>query len=217
MPERDGFIPGVPCWVDASAPDPEAALDFYGGLFGWEFEDVMASGSEGKYFIARCEAPGSSIFDTSRDVRSGDVAAVRSIAKAAPPRAMWNTYFWVDSADEAASKLRGAGGGVVMEPFDFMDACRMAVFTDPDGAAFCVWETKEHKGAQLVNDAGSVVFNGLNTRDVEGAKSFYGSALGWQTLTIGGGAELWTLPGYGDYLERYCRASGFLAGLLGRS
>ena len=35
MPERDGYIPGVPCWVDVSEPDPEAAVDFYGGLFGW--------------------------------------------------------------------------------------------------------------------------------------------------------------------------------------
>jgi predicted enzyme related to lactoylglutathione lyase len=63
MPVRDGYIPGVPCWVEASEPDPEAALDFYGGLFGWEFEDVMPLSSEGKYFIARAEARGSSIFD----------------------------------------------------------------------------------------------------------------------------------------------------------
>jgi uncharacterized protein len=46
-------------------------------------------------------------------------------------------------------------------------------------------------------------FNGLNTRDVEAARSFYGSVFGWQTLTMDGGAELWTRPGYGDYLERY--------------
>jgi uncharacterized protein len=90
----------------------------------------------------------------------------------------------------------------VVEPFDFMDACRMAVFTDPEGAAFRVWEAKEHKGAQLVNDPGSLVFNGLNTRDVEGAGWFYGSVFGWQTAGIGGGAEGWTLPGYGDWLER---------------
>ena len=31
MPERDGYIPGVPCWVDTSHPDPEAAARFYGG------------------------------------------------------------------------------------------------------------------------------------------------------------------------------------------
>ena len=203
MPERDGYVPGVPCWVDASEPDPEAAVEFYGGLFGWEFEDVMPPGSEGKYFIARCETRGWSLFDPSGGLRSGDVAAIRSIPEAAPAAAMWNTYFWVDSADEAAFKIRDAGGGVVIEPFDLVDACRMAVFTDPEGAAFGVWEAKDHKGARVVNDPGSLNFNGLNTRDVEGARSFYGSVFGWQTLALDFGAEMWTLPGYGDYLERY--------------
>jgi uncharacterized protein len=202
MPERDGYSPGVPCWVDASEPDPEAAVDFYGGLFGWEFEEAMPPGSEGKYLIARGEAASSSIFDLSGELRSGDVAAIRSILEGAPPAAMWNTYFWVDSADDAAAKVRDAGGAVVVEPFDFLDACRTAGFTDPEGAAFSVWEAKEHKGAELVNDPGAVVFNNLNTRDVEAARSFYGSLFGWQTAGIGGGAEGWTLPGYGDWLER---------------
>jgi predicted enzyme related to lactoylglutathione lyase len=116
--------------------------------------------------------------------------------------ATWNTYFWVDSADETASKVRDAAGSVVAEPFDFLDACRTATFTDPEGAAFSVWEPKEHRGAQLVNDPGAVVFNGLNTRDADGAKKFYGSVFGWQTLGIGGGGQGWALPGYGDYLER---------------
>jgi len=35
MPERDGYIPGVPCWIDTSQSDPEAAVDFYSGLFGF--------------------------------------------------------------------------------------------------------------------------------------------------------------------------------------
>ncbi|MGH9190910.1 MAG: VOC family protein [Acidimicrobiales bacterium] len=188
MPERNGYIPGVPCWVDTSQLDPEAAVDFYSGLFGWQFEDVMPQGSEGKYFIAR--------------LRGGDVAAVGSILEAAPPMAMWNTYIWVDSADDAASKVRDAGGGVLMEPFDVMDAGRMAVFTDPEGAAFCVWQANELMGAKVVNEPGSLNFNGLATRDVEGAKAFYGSVFGWSTLNVGGGAEMWTLPGYGDHLER---------------
>ena len=188
MPERDGYIPGVPCWVDTSQPDPEAAVSFYGDLFGWEFEDVMPPGSDGKYFIAR--------------IRGGNVAAVGSIPEQAPPTAMWNTYVWVESADETALKVSDAGGNVVMEPFDVMDAGRMAVFTDPEGALFCVWQANQNKGAQIVNEHGSVNFNDLNTRDPEGAKSFYGSVFGWQTLQLPGGFEMWTLPGYGDYLER---------------
>jgi predicted enzyme related to lactoylglutathione lyase len=188
MPERDGYIPGVPCWIDTSQPDPEAAVDFYGGLFGWDFENVMPPESEGKYFIGR--------------IRGGAVAAVSAIQEGAPPLATWNTYVWVDSADQTASKVRDAGGQVLVEPFDVMDAGRMAVFVDPEGAVFCVWQAKQHKGARVVNEAGSLNFNGLNTRDVEGAKSFYGSVFGWQTIALGGGAEMWTLPGYGDHLEQ---------------
>jgi predicted enzyme related to lactoylglutathione lyase len=188
MPERAGYIPGVPCWVDTSQPDPESAVAFYRDLFGWEFEDVMPPGAPGKYFMAR--------------IRGGDVAAVGSIPEGAPPMAMWNTYIWVDSADETAAKVRDSGGSVVMESFDVMDAGRMAVFTDPEGATFFVWQAKQNKGAQIVNEHGSLNFNDLNTRDVETAKSFYGSVFGWQTLELEGGFQMWTLPGYGDYLAR---------------
>jgi uncharacterized protein len=188
MPERDGYIPGVPCWVDTSQPDPGAAVSFYGQLFGWEFEDVMPPESGGEYFMAR--------------IRGSDVAAVGSIPEAAPQQAMWNTYVWVESADETASKVSDAGGSVVMEPFDVMDAGRMAVFTDPEGAMFCVWQANQNRGAQLVNEHGTVNFNDLNARDPDGAKSFYGSVFGWQTLELPGGFEMWTLPGYGDHLER---------------
>jgi predicted enzyme related to lactoylglutathione lyase len=188
MPERNGYIPGVPCWVDTSQPDPEAAVEFYRGLFDWALEDVMPPESEGEYFIAR--------------IRGGDVAAVGSIPEGAPAEAAWNTYIWVHSADEAASKVRDAGGSVVMEPFDVMNSGRMAVFTDPEGAMFCVWQANEHKGARIVNEHGSLNFNGLNTRGPEGAKRFYGSVFGWETLELPGGFEMWTLPGYGDHLER---------------
>jgi predicted enzyme related to lactoylglutathione lyase len=185
VPERDGYIPGVPCAVDTSQPDPEAAVDFYGALFGWEFEDVMPPESEAKYFVAR--------------LRGRDVAAVGSIPEGAPQIAMWRTYIWVDSADETASKVRDAGGGVVMEPFDVEpEAGRMAVFTDPEGAEFRAWQAKENRGAQLVNEPGSLNLNGLNTRDVGGAKSFYGSVFGWRTLALEGGPEMWTVPGFED-------------------
>src|SRR4051794_17123464 len=188
MPERDGYIPGVPCWVDTSQADPDTAAAFYGGLFGWELENLMPPESGGTYYMAR--------------IRGGDVAAIASSPKGAPPNATWNTYIWVESADETASKVSDAGGTTLEEPFDVMDAGRMAVFADPEGAVFCVWQPKRHKGARIVNEAGALNFNGLNTRDVEGAKSFYGSVFGWQTLALEGGAEMWTMPGYGDYLEQ---------------
>jgi predicted enzyme related to lactoylglutathione lyase len=88
-----------------------------------------------------------------------------------------------------------------MEPGDVMESGRTAVFSDPEGAVFFVWQPKQHRGAQIVNEAGSLNFNNLNTRDADAAKSFYGAAFGWRTMPMGGGAEGWTLPGYGDHLE----------------
>jgi predicted enzyme related to lactoylglutathione lyase len=177
----------VPCWIDTSQPDPEAAAEFYGALFGWELEDVMPPDAPGQYFMAR--------------IRGKDVAGVGSIPEGAPQMAIWNTYVWVDSADETASKVRDAGGSVMMEPFDVMDAGRMAVFTDPEGAVFFAWEARANKGSQIVNEHGSNNFNNLNTRDLERAKAFYGAVFGWESLELDSGAQMWTLPGYGDHLE----------------
>ena len=189
MPERDGYIPGVPCWVDTSQPDPEAGAKFYGELFVWEFEDAMPPGSNGNYLMAR--------------LRGGDVAAVSSVPESAPPMAMWNTYVAVQSADETAAKVKEAGGQVIAEPFDVMEAGRMAVLADAEGAVFSVWQAGNHKGARIVNEPGSLNFNVLSTRDPQGAKAFYGAVFGWGTMAMGGGAEAWTLPGYGDELERH--------------
>ena len=188
MPELDPYIPGVPCWIDTSQPDPEAAAAFYRDLFGWDIEDVMPHGAEGSYFMAR--------------IRGADVAGIGGVPEGAPPMAMWNTYVWVESADETAAKVKDAGGTVITEPFDVMEAGRMAVFSDPEGAVFCVWQPNQHRGARIVNEPGSLNFNGLNTRDIDAAKAFYGAVFGWETLGLDGGALTWTLPGYGDHLER---------------
>jgi uncharacterized protein len=187
MPELDRYIPGVPCWIDTNQPDPAAAVAFYRDLFGWEIEDAMPPGSEGTYFMAR--------------LRGHDVAGIGAIPDGAPAIPTWNTYIWVESADETATKVMDAGGVIRAEPMDVMDAGRTAAFADPEGAVFCVWEPRRHRGAGIVNEAGSLNFNNLNTRDPDAAKSFYGAVFGWGTLPFSEGAAAWTLPGYGDHLE----------------
>ena len=132
MPDRDGYIPGVPCWVDSGQPDPDAAAAFYGGLFGWELEDTMPAGSPGKYYMAR--------------LRGGDVAALGSLPEGAPPVATWTTYIQVASADETAAKVTEAGGRVLARPFDVFDAGRMAMLADPEGAVFGVWQPGPDEG-----------------------------------------------------------------------
>ena len=62
--------------------------------------------------------------------------------------ATWNTYIWVESADETAAKVRAAGGNVLTEPFDVMRGGPHGGLADPEGAVFCVWQAEQHKGAQ---------------------------------------------------------------------
>lgn len=185
MPERDGYIPGVPCWVDSQQPDPKVSLPFYEALFGWEFENTMPE-DQGEYYMAR--------------IRGGDVAAIGSLPDGAPPMAVWNTYVAVQSADASAAKVRDTGGAVLMEPFDVMEAGRMAVVADPEGARFCVWQANKNVGAAVVNEHGALNFNGLATRDPAAAERFYNAVFGWEILPLPSGS-MWTLPGYGDHLE----------------
>jgi uncharacterized protein len=186
MSHTDRYIPGVPCWVDTTQPDPEAAVAFYSGLFDWEFEDVMPPESPRRYHVARL--PG------------GDVAAVGPPPEGGADTATWNTYVWVEDAEASAARVHAAGGTVLVPAMDVGDAGRMAVCADPSGAAFRVWQAGEHRGAAVVNEAGSLNFNNLNTRDVDGAASFYRAVFGWEVLPAGE-FSAWALPGYGDFLE----------------
>jgi uncharacterized protein len=195
MEQNDRYIPGVPCWIDTTQPDPDTGAAFYAELFGWELEDRMPPGSPGKYYVAR--------------IRGEDVGAVSSRPEGAPEAAVWNTYIWVEDADASAAKVRDAGGAVLTEPFDVGDSGRMATFADPEGAAFSVWQAKEHRGAAVVNEHGSLNFNSLSTRDLEAAQAFYGAVFGWEIIH----GSFWALPGYGDFLEQ--RNPGMREGMAG--
>jgi predicted enzyme related to lactoylglutathione lyase len=186
MSERDGFESGVPCWVQAVHPDPPAAVGFYTELFGWEAENLMPPDHPGDYFVCR--------------LRGRDVAAIVSQhGGPAPPAAVWTTHVCVENADASAARINDAGGSVIGEPFDSPGGGRQGVVSDPSGAVFCLWEPRERRGAQLVNEPGAWAISALSTPDPEECKRFYGAVFGWDTETFDlGDAQMtmWKLPGY---------------------
>jgi uncharacterized protein len=159
MAERDGYAPGTPSWVDLTTPDLEAALAFYGGLFGWEFED--AGEEAGHYHMA--------------SVRGRRVAGLGPAQAGAPPVAYWTTYLSGSDVDAHAGAIGDAGGRVLFGPLDVMGEGRMLVAQDPEGAAFGVWQPQAHTGAQLVNENAALSWNERLTRDIEGTTRFYGA------------------------------------------
>jgi uncharacterized protein len=186
--ERTKYLPGVPCWVDLMEPDPDAAVAFYGGLFGWQFENQAPEGAPGPYLIGHLDGKA--------------VAAVGGLPAEGAPSA-WNTYVAVASADAAIDRVRDAGGKVLADPMDVPGAGRMAVFADREGAALSVWEGREFAGAQLVNDPGSWVYSDLMTRDPGDAAGFYGAVFDWKVDNLefdGSAFTIFARPGYGDFL-----------------
>jgi predicted enzyme related to lactoylglutathione lyase len=180
----------VPCWIDTTQPDPQAAAEFYRGLLDWELEDMMPPSSPGQYFVAR--------------LHGRDVGAISSTAAGDSTRARWNTYIWVEDADEAARRVEHARGRVLAPPFDVPGAGRMAECEDPSQAPFRLWQAREHRGAQLVNAPGSWNWSNLNTPDAEGAMRFYAAVFGWEfsQVDLGAGASwMVRVPGYADFLE----------------
>lgn len=194
MSERETYPASVPCWVETLQPDPRAALDFYGSLFGWELAgpEPMAgerpSELEGpsEYFVAR--------------VNGRDVAGIGSLpASGGPPTAIWATYVRVDNADQAVARATAAGASVLAGPLDAPPAGRLAVLLDPVGAVVCLWEARAREGAQLVNEPGTWQMSALHCTDAEAANAFYGSVFGWQPEAFGppeAQMTLWRLPGY---------------------
>jgi len=186
---RDAYPPGVPCWVDTWQPDVDAAATFYGGLFGWEFEERLPGG-EVSYRIAR--------------LHGLQVAAVGSLPPGAS-QAAWNTYVAVEDVDAVAAAARAAGGSVLAGPFDVGDAGRMAALADPSGAEFSIWRARGRTGAELVNAAGSWNWSNLLTTDMPGSASFYGAVFGWHADAMSFGEDesaMLRLPGYGEFLAQ---------------
>lgn len=175
MAERSDYSPGTPSWVDLQSPDIDASTSFYGGLFGWT-ADPMPDPEAGGYTMFR--------------LAGKQVAGVGPQMSPGPPA--WGTYVSVADAVDTAAKARAAGGTVLMEPMAVFDAGHMAVFADPQGAVVAVWQPGTNRGAELVNQAGTLSWNELATRDIEGAKAFYGQVFGWSGETHTTGPMVYT-------------------------
>jgi len=174
MGERTSYTPGTFCWTDLTTTDQEAAKSFYVGLFGWEIADLPVD--EGSVYSMAA-------------IGGKPVAAIApqqpAQAEAGVPPT-WNSYVTVKSADDAARRAGELGATVHAPAFDVMEAGRMAVIQDPQGAFFMVWEPKQMHGAGLVNAPGALSWNELASPDMEASSKFYSELLGWQIEPVAG-------------------------------
>jgi hypothetical protein len=165
MVTRDTPWPdGTPCWVDLGTKDIQKAISFYASQFGW---DIQPGGPEvSGYSMAKLDGR--------------NVAAIGPLMGQEGTPSAWATYFASHDVDATAAKIRSAGGRLLMEPTDVMDAGRMLFAADITGAPFGVWQARNHIGAQVVNVPGAFTWSEHMSRDFEGAKAFYAAVFGYE-------------------------------------
>jgi predicted enzyme related to lactoylglutathione lyase len=181
MQEVPDYKPGTFCWVELGTSDDQAAKNFYTKLFGWDFVE-NSMGEHGVYTILKLGG---------KDVGGLYKLMPDMVARGVPPH--WMSYVSVENADEAAEKAKAEGGTIVMGPFDVATLGRMAVVQDPTGAAFSLWEAKEHKGSGIYNVPNSFCWNELATNDPPRAGEFYSNMFGWDKDTQNFGPMEYTM------------------------
>src|SRR4051794_31522245 len=109
---------GVTSWVDVSADDVEATKEFYGGLFGWTFEQATPPGIPAVYVIAQLDG---------QDVGGlGGPAAPSGTSSGS-----WNTYVAVDDIHGTVAAVQAAGGRLVEPVEQAGEGGWSAACTDP--------------------------------------------------------------------------------------
>jgi predicted enzyme related to lactoylglutathione lyase len=162
---------GTPTWIDLGIPDLDRAMEFYGAVFGWQFE--VGPEETGRYTMCRL-----------------DGRAVAAIMPNPDPGATdfwWNVYLATDDCDATAKRITDAGGTLVNPPMDVMEQGRMATATDPVGAQFGLWQAGTLVGAELVNEPGALLRNDLVTPTPEPARKFYAAVF---DFTLDGNPDL---------------------------
>jgi predicted enzyme related to lactoylglutathione lyase len=122
-------IPNHFSWSELMTSDPKAATEFYGSLFGWQF-DAMNIGEEA-YQIA-----------TNNDVQ---IAGIMQMPEGMTSPG-WGQYVTVSDIEASAEKVKALGGVLLTPPTQIPGIGKFIVFQDPQGAVLSAiqYETSDN-------------------------------------------------------------------------
>jgi predicted enzyme related to lactoylglutathione lyase len=180
---RDSAPLGAPIWIDLTSSDLDRARDFYGTVFGWTFQS--AGPEYGGYVNA------------AKDGHPVAGLMANNAAWQQPDR--WTTYFHTADIHATASAVTAAGGSIGIQPVEVPAKGFMSMAADPSGAVFGLWQPLEHRGFELVGEAGAPAWHQLTTRDYQAALDFYRQVFGWRSEPVSDTDEFrYTTAWFGD-------------------
>ncbi|UGY92455.1 VOC family protein [Streptomyces gobiensis] len=123
---------GTLSWTELYTTDAAAAKDFYGKLFGWQYEDVPLPGGGGTYALITPSG-----LDPER-MHGGIMQLAAEHLTLTGGRPYWHPVFGSADCDATVTRVTEHGGSVQMGPEDAEGVGRLAVCVDPSGADFVV-------------------------------------------------------------------------------
>ena len=174
-------LTGKVVWNDLITEDLATAREFYGGLFGWTFEDARERDG-GEYVVAR----------------DGEtyVAGILAIAPRQDGQKLtrWLPYVSVDDVDSAIDRSKAGGATVAVDARD-VSLGRVAAIVDPEGAV--VGLARSQIGDPDDNSTraapGRVVWSELLSSDPVAASAFYRLLAGYDIEVIDRRGGFYTL------------------------
>lgn len=160
--------PGEPCWIELFTPDTDAAVEFYGGLFGWTATEPNEEFGGYRMFL-HGEQP---------------IAGLMSNDGAAGSPSGWSVYLATDDIAATVDRAKAAGATVVAEPMPVGDLGHMAVMVDPAGALVGAWQAVEFAGFAARAEVGAPAWFETLSRDYERSVAFYSDVFGWEASTM---------------------------------
>jgi len=157
-------IPGKFVWHNLVTSDGEAARQFYGELFGWEF-DVR---DDGRYSVITFRGRNlGGILDASKDGN-------------APKRGHWLSAMSVASLDASLTAVEEAGGKQLEAPIDVSGVGRVVTVEDADGALLHLLFSDHGDPPDVEPPVHTWLWHELLANHADRALEFYESAFGYR-------------------------------------
>jgi len=168
-------LPGKIVWRDLLTNDPAASQNFYGELFGWEFESIgSAAGlsSNSAYTLIRHNGRLiGGMIDTVALNNRDDIS-------------QWVVSMSVEDIDAATAQFEANGGKVITPPTDLQRRGRMAIVADAESALLALLETKDGDPADHEPEVDGFLWDELWTTDVDSAAAFYADMSGLDATSM---------------------------------
>ena len=157
QPPTNQYYPGKFIWQNLFTNDVENAANFYKAMFGWESRRF--GGGNNSYLLL-----------TSRGL---SVAGVIRLKKEDQSENQWVSFISVDNVNSANSHVLQNGGKVLVEPRLFEQHGQVAIFADPEGAAFGVINSSSGDPREVIPAVGQFVWVDLLAKHPEAQARFY--------------------------------------------